>query len=348
MDRRGGLPDAYRKGIEIIPGRTLCGAGATPNICGPEPIPTSAARMFAAPPELESRVVASLPAPASRGGVRSAWSSERPQYAGFGSFLEGPAFDRDGRLYCVDVANGRVLGRSANSELEVVVEYDGAPNGLAIHRDGRLFIADHLRGLLVADANRGAVSVLLDRAFGEPFKGLNDLTFAPNGDLYFTDQGQTGLQDPSGRLLRLTCDGRVDVVLGGIPSPNGLAFDRSGRTLWLAVTRANQVWRLPMDADGRTTKVGVFVQLQGSGPDGLAVGADDSVWIAQPGIGSVWGFSRHGEPIARVRSANAGGMTTNLAFGWPVDGCLHFVESETGTIQRVAVGRSGATLFAHS
>ena len=303
--------------------------------------------MFPAPPEYEAQVVATVPPPPVSRGVRSAWSAERPQYAGFGSFLEGPAFDRDGRLLCVDIANGRVLRRSADGGFEVVVDYDGAPNGLAIHRDGRLFITDHLRGLVVADPVTGAWSVLLERAFGEPFRGLNDLSFAPDGDLYFTDQGQTGLQDPSGRLLRLCADGRLDVVLGGIPSPNGLAFDRSGRTLWLAVTRANQVWRLPIGADGRTTKAGVFVQLQGSGPDGLAVGADDSVWVAQPGIGSVWGFSRHGEPIARVRSATTGGMTTNLAFGWPDDDCLHFVESETGTVQRAAVGRSGAPLFAH-
>ena len=31
---------------------------------------------------------------------------------------------------------------------------------------------------------------------GRPFHGLNDLVLARNGDLYFTDQGATGLQDP--------------------------------------------------------------------------------------------------------------------------------------------------------
>jgi gluconolactonase len=303
--------------------------------------------MFAAPPEYRAQLVDSLPAIAAQVRPISAWSAERPQYASYGSFLEGPAFDREGRLLCVDILSGRVLRRTADRGFVVLVAYDGAPNGLAIHRDGRLFIADHLRGLVVADPSSGAWSILLDRAFGEPFKGLNDLAFAPNGDLYFTDQGQTGLQDPSGRLYRLAVDGRLEIVLDGIPSPNGLAFDRSGETLWLAATRANQIWRLPLRADGRATKVGVFVQLQGSGPDGLAVADDDSVWVAQPGIGSIWGFSRHGEPIARIRSASKGGMTTNLAFGWPDNGCLYFVESTTGTLQCAEVDRSGASLFAH-
>lgn len=303
--------------------------------------------MFPAPPEYRAQVIDQVPPCLAQSRTASAWLVERPQYATLGSFLEGPAFDCSGRLLCVDILNGRVLGHAPERGFEVLLAYEGAPNGLAIHRDGRLFIADHLLGLVVADPIGGAWSVVLDRAFGQVFKGLNDLTFAPNGDLYFTDQGQSGLQDPSGRLYRLARDGRLDVVLEDIPSPNGLAFDRAGQTLWLSVTRANQVWRLPLREDGRVTKVGVFVQLQGSGPDGLAVADDDSVWIAQPGLGSIWGFSPHGEPIARIRSASQGGMTTNLAFGWPDNGCLCFVESSTGTLQRADIGRNGAPLFAH-
>ncbi len=33
----------------------------------------------------------------------------------------------------------------------------------------------------------------------ESLKGVNDLFFAANGDLYFTDMGQTGLQDATGK-----------------------------------------------------------------------------------------------------------------------------------------------------
>jgi hypothetical protein len=42
--------------------------------------------------------------------------------------------------------------------------------------------------------------------YSESFKGLNDLHFAMNGDLYFTDQGQTGCIDPTGRVFALTCE----------------------------------------------------------------------------------------------------------------------------------------------
>jgi hypothetical protein len=34
---------------------------------------------------------------------------------------------------------------------DLVIEYDGEPNGLKIHRDGRIFVADHKQGILLLD-----------------------------------------------------------------------------------------------------------------------------------------------------------------------------------------------------
>ena len=128
------------------------------------------------------------------------------------SFLEGPAFDRQGRLYVTDVPFGRIFRISPEGEWEQVAEYDGWPNGLKIHKDGRIFIACYKRGLMLLDPGSGAVTPFLEGAGSESFKGLNDLVFAPNGDLYFTDQGETGLQDATGRVYRLSAAGVFDYV----------------------------------------------------------------------------------------------------------------------------------------
>jgi gluconolactonase len=50
------------------------------------------------------------------------------------------------------------------------------------------------------------------------FKGLNDLHFASNGDLYFTDQGRTGLQDPTGHVYRLSAQGNLDTIVATPPA----------------------------------------------------------------------------------------------------------------------------------
>ena len=61
---------------------------------------------------------------------------------------------------------------------------------------------------------------------GQSFQGVNDLVFVRNGDLYFTDQGMSGLHNPTGRVLRLRAHGALDLVLDLIPSPNGLVLLR--------------------------------------------------------------------------------------------------------------------------
>ena len=59
-------------------------------------------------------------------------------------------------------------------------------------------------------------------------------------------------------------------------SPNGLVMDPDETMLYIAVTRANAVWRMPLPKEGGTFKVGVFVRLSGGlgGPDGAPGGPD--------------------------------------------------------------------------
>lgn len=299
--------------------------------------------MFAAPPIIETRIYACLPDALRSSGHASAWNTGRSGPS-VGSFLEGPAIDRHGKLLCTDIPNGRILSVDPSGAVSVVVEYDGEPNGLKIHADGRYFVADHRRGLMVFDPLTGRIEPLLVRAGREGFKGLNDLAFAANGNLYFTDQGQSGLQDPSGKVYRLSTDGRLDCVLSGIPSPNGLALSADERTLYVNVTRANAVWRLPLDPDGHTHKVGNFIQLSGgSGPDGLAMDTAGNLAVAHPGLGTVWLFDPQGEPLFRVRSCT-GKRTTNIAFGGPDRKTLFITESETGTVLAAAMPTPGLPL----
>lgn len=303
--------------------------------------------MFAPPPEITTEVFTRLPDRLRKSGQYSPWLDVHRRL-GFHSFLEGPSFDRDGNFYCTDIAFGRIFRVSPQGEWDVVVEYDGEPNGLKIHRDGSLYIADHKKGLLRIEPSSGRIDTLLERAWGEPFKGLNDLFFTPNGDVYFTDQGQTGLQDPSGRLFRYSRDGRLDLVLADIPSPNGLIVSPDQNQVWLAVTRMNNVWRLFFTPDGRATKVGVFVQLSGGvGPDGMAMDEAGNLVVCHVFVGSVWVFNPLGEPIYRLRSS-AGLLTTNCAYGGSERKTLYITESETASILRVSLPHAGRAMYSHA
>ena len=301
--------------------------------------------MFAAPPERLATLFVRLPKHLELNRTTE-WGGIRP-YGTMTSFLEGPSFDREGHLYCVDIPYGRILRISPQREFTVVAEYDGEPNGLKIHRDGRLFIADQKHGVLVMHPGEEAPRPFLIRVGNERLRGPNDLFFAKNGDLYFTDQGQTGLHDPTGRVIRVREDGRIDVLLDNVPSPNGLVLNEDETMLYLAVTRANAIWRVPLLASGGVSKVGTYIQLSGGvGPDGMAIDADGNVAVAHPGLGTVWLFDRYGEPVLRVRSPE-GRMTTNVAFGGVGGRTLFITESHTGTILSADLETAGSLMFSH-
>jgi gluconolactonase len=289
--------------------------------------------MFAAPPDIQTEVFARLPDEFRKPDPDNAWAAVNRRGASVDSFLEGPAFDRHGNLYVVDIPYGRIFRVSPSGDWTLVTQYDGEPNGLKVGSDGRLVVADYRHGLVRVDPASGEVAPIVERRWSERFKGPNDLTLAGNGDIYFTDQGQTGLHDPTGRVYRLRPSGALDLLVGTVPSPNGIVLNGSEQILYVAATRGNAVWRVPLMPDGTVSKVGIFVQLSGSlgGPDGLAMDQNDNLAVAHAGLGAVWLFSPVGEPLARIHSCT-GLLTTNIAYGGSDRNRLFITESDTGTV----------------
>lgn len=301
---------------------------------------------FAPPHVLHARVLTRMPE-SFRRKRRTEWADANKPGHEVDSFLEGPSFDREGNLYVVDIPFGRIFRIGRDLEWSLVAEYDGWPNGLAIHRDGSVWIADYRRGLLKVDPRSREVTPIKGHRNSESFKGLNDLTFAMDGTCYFTDQGQTGLHDASGRVYRLKPDGTLDQMVGGIPSPNGVALDIQGKALFIAVTRANQVWRGPILADGCVSKLGAFRTFFGtSGPDGMAVDADNRLVVAHASLGGAFVLNAGGEITHFIRSA-AGTTVTNVAYR-PGTSKMVMTESETGSILEVDMPAAGAPLYSHA
>lgn len=306
---------------------------------------------FPDPVVIDAEVFTELPAAMRRPGVSSYWAERNRRGQAVDSFIEGPSFDKEGNLYFVDIPFGRVFRADPAGNVCQISEYDGQPNGLKIHADGRIFVADFQNGIMQLNPHTGAVTPVLRDADTEGFKGCNDLHFGRDGALYFTDQGQTGLQDPTGRVWRWQPEsGALTCLIDRVPSPNGLVLDVIEQVLFLAVTRANAVWRLPLSPSGRVNKAGLFLQFSGgrAGPDGLALTAENGVVVCQTGMGLVWVHDALGRAIAVVRSPKGLG-TTNCAFGGPDGRSLFITESDSGTILRAdfdpSLGIQGARMF---
>ena len=298
------------------------------------------------PATREATVVATVPAGWQRSDRRCDWAAEVLGTDRVGSFLEGPCVTPDGSLYVSDLAHGRIFRVGPDGTFRTMLDYDGQPNGLALHADGRLFVADYRLGLLALDPGTGDLQAVAGGYRMEPFRGLSDLVFGLDGTLYFSDQGQSDLRFPTGRLFRWSSAGGPELLMDGIAGPNGVALSPDGHILYVAVTRANSVYRVPLRDDGSVGKVGVYLQLSGGhgGPDGLACDAAGGLAVARYGLGAVQLFDAQGQLVLTIRSP-AGTGTTNVAFGGPDSRALLITEAESGSVLSASIDQPGLRLY---
>jgi gluconolactonase len=300
---------------------------------------------FLNPPAVrETEVFATMPEKFRRRGVRTAWADANRGGAETDSFLEGPVCDARGNLFVTDIPYGRIFRIDAAGSWDLVAEFDGEPNGMKLLSDGELLITDYKNGLVALEIASGKVRPFLERRNSERFKGVNDLVFDSRGNLYFTDQGQTGMHDPTGRVYRLAPDGKLDALITNAPSPNGIVLSPDEKVLFVAMTRGNSVWRVPLLADGSVSKVGQFFTSFGpSGPDGLAMDVAGRLIVANPGLGWAWVLDRRAEPVELLRGP-AGSSITNVAFGGAGRRTLYLTDSSNGTIRCATMPDPGCAM----
>ena len=232
--------------------------------------------------DIRAEVFSAMPDAMRVTGQPSDWVNANKPGAEVPSFLEGPSFDQDGNLWCVDIPWGRIFKITPGGDWSVGADYGGWPNGLRVMPDGTLQIADYKRGIVILDPKTGTVSDRFGSNRSEGFKGCTGLFFGADGTLYFTDQGTTGLHDPTGRVYRVRPGGGevLERLISNGPSPNGLVTSLEDKVLYVAMTRAAAVWRVPLFPEG-PNKVGLFARLPAGviGPDGMESSSWSTMWV---------------------------------------------------------------------
>ncbi|WP_377067367.1 SMP-30/gluconolactonase/LRE family protein [Roseovarius ramblicola] len=248
------------------------------------------------------------------------------------SFLEAAFFDEARNLWLADVPYGRIFCISPAGDWQVMHHIDGEPHAMRIAPDGRHIAVDYRHGLIEL-TGPDSFEVLCTGRVGQPFLGLSDMCYGTDGRLWFSDSGRTSLSDPSGRVYCLPPAGDLRLLLDCIPYSNGICLSPDGAWLYIAATRANQVWRLSTRLpDNSQPMVGTFLQLSGGlGPDGLA--CNDRGWlaVAQAQAGRAYVYDALGDPVAEIRLPE-GLWSTSVAFHPDVPNRLYIVDAQTGSV----------------
>ncbi len=279
---------------------------------------------------LTATLWSALPDALHHRGAPSRWAKMTRPGVAMHSFLEAAFYDDARALWLSDVPNGRVLRVSPEGNWEVMHQIDGEPHAMRIGPDGKRYAADCLHGLI--ELTGQSEFRVLSAGEATTFMGLSDMAYGPDGVLWFTDSGRTSLSDPRGGVYRLA-DGAVRQVLNCVPYANGICVSPDNAWVYVAATRANQVWkfstRLPETGQ---PMVGTYLQLSGGlGPDGLACNALGWLAVAQAQAGRAYVFDPVGDLIAEVRLPK-GLWTTSVTFHSDQPQNLIIVEAQFGAV----------------
>lgn len=291
------------------------------------------------------------------------------------TFTEGPVWidahnpaiapDSDeGFLLFSDPNNNVVYRMTGDGEVQVYLTKSGytgenigeyrqpGSNGLTTDSQGRLTICQHGNRRVVRIEKNGLTTVLADKFNGKRLNSPNDLVYRSDGSLFFTDP-PFGLpkfaNDPRREQPHFGVysvqDGKVQLVSTDFTSPNGIAFSRDEKFLYVGNWDEKRavVFRYPVNADATLGKGELFYDLTTSGAedaiDGIKVDRAGNVFVSGPG--GLWVFSPDGKHLGTLRGPE---HPHNMAWG-DADRQALYLAARTG-IYRLRLSNPGALAFA--
>jgi gluconolactonase len=271
-------------------------------------------------------------------------SCEWEKVAECDGFIEGINFDANGALWMLAYFKGEVLSVK-NGECTTVGEATGAPNGAKIGPDGNLIVADRTAGIMSVDLTTGERTSLYPSFGVAQFRGLNDLSIAADGGIYFTEPYGSDAINRVGRVYYVAPGegSQPELFYEGLAFPNGIAVSADGQRVYVSEFAENRIMSLPSKATKNPFDTPFVIgRMEGGiGPDGLTVDADGNIYAAHFFAGEIVIFDANGFPYGTIRLPEGSGLfTTNLAIH---DGYLYVTEAMQNIVWRLAVNTAPLT-----
>jgi gluconolactonase len=231
-------------------------------------------------------------------------------------YTEGPCTGPSGERYVTSLSGQQLLQVFPDGHVSVWAKGD-CPNGQVILPNGEHWVCESKIGCIAAYSADGTfLSYIVDKQCGGvPVHTPNDLLMDSKGNLYFTDS----LHD-IGKVFYRSSTGVEKCLAKDIHYANGIALNTTETLLYVAESFANQIRVYSLPEPGMISDDYRLIHLPThSGgdpinnlPDGLAVDAEDRLWVAHYGMQAVQVVDTRGQVIASLDTTLP--LTSNITF----------------------------------
>lgn len=286
-------------------------------------------------------------------------------------FLEGPAVDADGNVFCSDIAGNRILKMTPDGKVSVFRADSGRTNGNTFDAQGRLLSCEGgeqgpgRRRIVRTDMKTGEITVLTEKYEGKRYNSPNDICTDEKGRIWFTDPrygaDRSDLEMKDEAVYRIDPDGKVTRVLTQpeVQRPNGIAVSPDNKKLYVIdshpqVGGHRKIWSFAIADDGKLSEQKLVYDFgKGRGGDGMRVDMKGNLWVAAgilaprgPGESldvppGVYVISPEGKLLGRIPILED--LMTNLAFGGPERKTIYVTSGKT--IYKIPVNVSGYAVY---
>jgi gluconolactonase len=266
-------------------------------------------------------------------------------------FTEGPMWHK-GALWFSDLSGNRMYNLTPAGKLTLLLDKAGGlpsfpagayrgSNAMVANKDGSVLMMQHGARRIVQLDDKVNIKVFLEKYQGQQLNSPNDLVYAADGALYFTDPPY-GFFDPGsptadldknpGHGLKFNGvyrykDGQLSAVITDLARPNGPAFSPDGKTFYIANSEMpSALYKYDVKADGSLANRQLIADLTkepgGGVPDGVKVDSLGNLWAA--GQGGFRIFSPKGELLGLIDLPE---VAANVA--WGADGKTAYFTGST-------------------
>jgi gluconolactonase len=246
-------------------------------------------------------------------------------------FIEGPMWHQ-GRLWFSDLVGNKLYAVSRDGKVELLLDHSGGldsfpagaymgSNAMAADKDGSVLLLQHgLRRIVRLDKNMKP-SPFLDKFENKLLNSPNDLVFAPDGSLWFTDppfglpkQNSDPAKEMSFNGVYRYKNGTLTAVIKDLPMPNGIGFSADGKTLYVSNSGPKMsVEKFTLSSSGEVVSRTPLISYPGSAPDvpdGLKIDSAGNIWTSGPG--GIRIITPQGKVLGQIKLPE---VAANLAWG---------------------------------